>query len=315
MLFIKRITLALILAIIYSPLTLSAESAAEGYIKPFVLAQYVTGTELDKHSKLIRKNLVKAGFQVVGVYSPYPKSEIYSITSPRLKKIAAKTPHGGFGAVIKVSIIETKQGIQVSYNNPAYLGLAYNMGSRLETIQSMLSNSIGFKQEFGGGNGIKADDLPSYNYTFGLEGFDGFMELAEFKSFRQAVAKVQKGLEQGKYGIKQVYRVDIPGKKQVVFGISMQADVQKQPFLNDEYVMSVIDHKTLKRLPHLPYEIMVDDYRVIALHPHFRLAVDFPEMRMFGANSFGKLMDLPYVYEEYFIKTIGGMWPPPNQDW
>jgi uncharacterized protein (DUF3820 family) len=36
---------------------------------------------------------------------------------------------------------------------------------------------------------------------------------------------------------------------------------------------------------------------------------------MFGKHSFGKLMDLPYEYEEYFTRAIGGQWPPPDQDW
>jgi len=310
-----RVIIAVLLAITVNPNLVTAASKQDVYLKPFILAQYVTAVDLDSYSKKIRKNLVNGGFQVVGEYSPYPKSKIYAVTHSQLKKIAAKTPYGGFGAVLKVSLIKTDKGIQLSYNNPAYIGLAYNMGSQLESIQSALKKSIGFKQEFGGGIGIKTEDLPSYNYTMGLEGFDGFMELAEFRSFEQAKRKVQRGLVQGKYGIKQVYRVDIPGKKQVIFGMSMNADVKKQPFLNDEYVMGIIDHKTLKRLPHLPYEIMVNGNKVIAMHPHFRLAVNFPEMRMFGANSFGKLLDLPFAYEEYFIKTVGGQWPPPNQDW
>lgn len=310
-----RIALALILIIVLNPISVPAQPAQNDYIKPFILGQYVTGAELQSYSKRIRKNLIAAGFEIVGEYSPYPKSKIYIITSLFLKKEASKTPHGGFGAVLKVSIVETDKGIQVSYNNPAYIGLAYNMGNKLEQVQLALKNSIGFKQEFGGGAGIKERDLPSYNYTFGLEGFEGYMELGEFRNYAEASLKVKRGLEQAKYGIKQVYRVDIPGKKQSVIGISMTANANKQPFLNDAYVMDVIDHTTLKRLPHLPYEILIDNNKVITLHPHFRLAINFPEMRMFGENSFGKLMDLPYVYEEYIIKSIGGDWPPPSQDW
>jgi hypothetical protein len=310
-----RITFALILAIVLNPITVSAKPTQNNYIKPFILGQYVTGAKLVSHGKLLRKKLIAAGFEIVGEYSPYPKSKIYIITSPYLKKVASKTPLGGFGAVIKVSIVKTDKGIQISYNNPAYIGLAYNMDSKLERVQQALKNSVGFKQEFGGGPGIKEHDLPSYNYTFGLEGFDGYMELAEFRSFAEASKKVEQGLKQAKYGMRKVYRVDIPGKKQSVIGISMTANTEKQPFLNDAYVMKVIDHTTLKRLPHLPYEILIVDNKVIALHPHFRLAVNFPEMRMFGANSFGKLMDLPYIYEEFIIKSIGGDWPPPSQDW
>lgn len=311
----NNIAFALILLIVLAPITVFAKPTQNEYIKPFILSQYVSGTELVKHSKQIRNALIRAGFEIVGEYSPYPESKIYIITNSYLKKVAAKSEHGGFGAVLKVSLVSTAKGIQVSYNNPAYIGLAYNLDSKLQPVQEALKNSIGFKQEFGGGAGIKEKDLPGYNYTFGLEGFDGYMELAEFRSYEDAVKKVKKGLEQSKFGIKQIYRVDIPGKKQSVIGVGMMASPKKQPFLNDAYVMNVIDHTALKRLPHLPYEILIVDNKVITLHPHFRLAINFPEMRMFGANSFGKLMDLPYIYEEFLIKSIGGDWPPPNQDW
>nr|NIQ08961.1 hypothetical protein [Gammaproteobacteria bacterium]NIR92669.1 hypothetical protein [Gammaproteobacteria bacterium] len=50
------------------------------------------------------------------------------------------------------------------------------------------------------------------------------------------------------------------------------------------------------------------------MHPHFRLAVNFPDLHMFGEHSFGKLMDLPYVYEEFFTQAVGGKWPP-EQGW
>ena len=68
--------------------------------------------------------------------------------------------------------------------------------------------------------------------------------------------------------------------------------------------------KVVRSTPHLPYELMVNGNKVIALHPHYRLAVNFPDLKMFGKNSFGKLMDLPYVYEEFFTQAVGGKWPP-----
>jgi len=289
--------------------------AEEARLKPFSLAQNVKGISLAKMAERVRNQLSREGFQVVGAYSPYPQSKIFVITTRQLKSIAARTRLGGFGAVLKVSLVDNGKSIQISYNNPHYLGLAYNMGDKLDGIKRKLDHAIGFIKDFGGGEGIEADKLSDYNYTFGLEGFDGYMDLAEFRSFEQAIRKVESGLKKGRFGIKKVFRVDVPGKKQVLFGLSMQADTFKQPFLNDEYVMKIIDHKILKRLPHLPYELLVDGNKVIALHPHFRLAINFPEMHMFGEHSFGKLMDLPYAYEEYIIKSVGGEWPPPEQDW
>jgi hypothetical protein len=137
------------------------------------------------------------------------------------------------------------------------------------------------------------------------------MELAEFKTHQQALDMVEKGLDRKFKQISKVYRIDIPGKSQSIFGLSLNNDVKDEKFLSDKYVMSVIDYRELRRSAHLPYEIMVTGNRVIMLHPHFRLAINFPDLRMFGGNSFGKLMNLPYIYEEFFIQMVGGQWPRP----
>ncbi len=312
---VKYITglLALAMSLMVQP-TLAAISANH-YLKPFILGQNVSGISLDRLAQKVRGKLTSQGFQIVGTYEPYKGAKILVVTNKELKKIAAKTPLGGFAAVLKVSFADTGKGIQVSYNNPAYLGLAYNLNNKLENISRKLKAAVGYIKPFGGGKGIKESDLPTYNYSFGLEGFTGYMELGQFKTFEEATHSIETGLARGKYGITEVFRVDLPGKDIALFGLSLKADVNEHPFLNDEYVMNIIDYRPLKRLPHLPYEILVRGGEVLALHPHFRLAINFPDLHMFGANSFGKLMDLPYEYEEYFIKAIGATWPPPGQDW
>ncbi len=307
----KQKVIISVVAIVFVLLGSQSFAAEEVRHKPFILAKIVSGVSMDKLANKVRRQLTAGGFEVVGTYEPYPKARIYIVTNKELKRIAAGTEYGGFGAVLKVSLWESEKGIQISYNNPTYIGLAYNMGSRLEKVKAGLKRSVGFTRYFGGGEGIRESKLPGYHYTFGLEDFYGFMPLGEFSSFKQALRKVETGLAKGTYGIKKVFRVDIPGKKEALFGVSLNADVKKQPYLNDKFVMEVIDSKELKRLPHLPYEILVKGSKVIALHPHYRLAVNFPEMRMFGPHSFGKLMDLPSVYEEYFRKAVGGTWPPP----
>jgi len=156
--------------------------------------------------------------------------------------------------------------------------------------------------------------LGDYNYAFGLEGFNGFMDLAEHKSHKAALSFVEAGFNKDLKGMKKVYRIDIPGKKQSIFGISLTNDTKDQKFLNDSFVMDIIDNKELRRSAHLPYELMVDNKRVIIMHPHYRLAINFPDLHMFGKHSFGKLMDLPYVYEEYLVQLAGGTWPIPEDE-
>ncbi len=287
-------------------------------LKPYSLAFKAKGG-MAAIAAGVEAKLKKAGFQIIGTYQPYRTARIYAITSDELKQRAAKTDYGGFGAVIKVAVTEVanKPGsreVQVSYNNPNYIGLAYNMKTPMQDIKNQLKKSVGFVQDFGGGEGIEEKHLPDYNYTFGLEGFYGFFEFVNHGSYQKALREVEKGLATNTFGIGQVYKLKIPGKQQTVYGLSLQSDVEEQPFLNDQFVMEVIDHQLPRRTPHLPYEIMVDGGKVIAMHPHFRLAVNFPDLHMFGEHSFGKLMDLPYVYEEFFTQAVGGKWPP-EQGW
>jgi len=296
-----------------------AVSAEKEKLKPFSLA-LKTNAAMPAVVANVQGKLKQAGFQIIGSYQPYPSAKIFIITSNELQREAAKSKYGGFGAVIKVAVTEvkTKAGtreVQVSYNNPNYLGLAYNMNTGLEDTKQQLRDALGFVKDFGGGAGVEASKLPEYNYTFGLEGFHGFMEIANFGSYQNALRKVEEGLTTNRFGIGQVYKLSIPGKQQTIYGLSLHANVKEQPFLNDQYVMGVIDYHPLRSTPHLPYEIMVNGGKVTALHPHFRLAVDFPDLHMFGEHSFGRLMNLPYVYEEFFIKTVGGKWPPGGDDW
>jgi len=297
-------------------LFISSVSAAEKNVilKPFTLAKIYTGKNLSQVATIVNDQLIKAGFKVVGIYEPYTTTKIYIVTDKTLLNTAAKTEFGGFGATIRVSVTEKNNQIQVVHNNPTYMGLAYNMKGRLNSTRQLLAKTLGYEKDFGG-EGIESNKLPDYNYAFGLEGFKGFMDLAEHKSHKEALKAVEAGFAKGLKGMKKVYRVDIPGKKQSVFGIGLTSDINDQKFLNDKFVMDIIDSKDLRRSAHLPYELMVVDKRVIIMHPHFRLAVNFPDLRMFGKHSFGKLMDLPYVYEEFFIQLAGGTWPIPEEEY
>ncbi len=281
-------------------------------LKPFSLAKIYSNSQIATVSTKVTKQLVDAGYQIVGVYEPYQNTKIFIITDNALLKAAKKSKYGGFGAALRVSITQYAQDVQVVHNNPTYIGIAYNMKDYLSSTRTKLAKTLGYVKDFGG-KGIDSRELGDYNYAFGLEGFNGFMELAEHKSHKAALQFVERGFGRELKDMKKVYRINVPGKQQSVFGVSLKNDTKDQKFLNDRFVMDIIDSKELRRSAHLPYEIMVSGKRVFMMHPHFRLAINFPDLHMFGKHSFGKLMDLPYVYEEYFIQLAGGVWPIPEE--
>ncbi len=293
----------------------SANSAQKNVLlKPFTLAKIYKNSSHVQVAVKIKKQLTAAGFKVVGTYEPYKTVKIFIVTNNTMLKTAAKSKFGGFGAAIRISITQMKNDVQVVHNNPTYMAIAYNMKSYLSSIRQKLAKTLGYVKDFGG-KGILSNELGDYNYAFGLEGFSGFMDLAEHKSHKAALKFVEAGFGRNLKNMKKVYRIDIPGKQQSIFGISLKNDQKDQKFLNDEYVMEIIDDKGIRRSAHLPYELMVVGKRVIIMHPHFRLAINFPDLHMFGKHSFGKLMDLPYIYEEFFIQLAGGVWPIPEEDY
>ena len=310
--FIKISSIIFISLFLFSTPVNSAEKSV--LLKPFALAKIYKNSTLSQVSEKVKKQLTTAGFKVVGAYEPNKTVKIFIVTNSSLLKTAAKSKFGGFGAAIRISVTQVKRDVQVAHNNPTYMAIAYNMKSYLSSTRQKLAKTLGYVKDFGG-KGIASDELGDYNYAFGLEGFNGFMDLAEHKSHKAALKFVEAGFKRSLKDMKKVYRIDIPGKKQSVFGLSLKNDKQDQKFLNDGFVMDIIDDKELRRSAHLPYELMVIDKRVIIMHPHFRIAINFPDLRMFGKHSFGKLMDLPYIYEEFFIQLAGGVWPIPEEDY
>lgn len=309
--FSKAYSILLVFVILFSSSVYAAETNI--LLKPFTLAKIYSNSTLQQTSIKVKRQLTNAGYKIVGIYKPNKTINIFIVTNSRILKTAAKSKYGGFGGAIRVSLTQVKNDVQVAHNNPSYMAIAYNMKGYLGATRKKLAKTLGYVKDFGG-KGIPLKELSDYNYALGLEGFSGFMDLAKHKSYKAALRSVEAGFKKNLKGMKKVYRIDIPGKSQSVFGISFTDDVKDQKFLNDSFVMDIIDHKKLRRSAHLPYELMVDNKRVIIMHPHFRLAINFPDLHMFGKHSFGKLMDLPYVYEEYLVQLAGGTWPIPEDD-
>ncbi len=271
--------------------------AADQLLKPYLLGFSGPGTMEAKLSE-VKAALEQKGFQVVGEYSPYAGAQVVVATNEALKAAAARSGFGAYGAVVRVSVTTAGKELQVASTNPRYFAAAYRMKDDLSDIAAALEQAIGRTAEFGSKDGMTAAKLRKYHYMVMMPYFDDQVKLATFPSQDEALAAVEAGLAAKKSGASKVYRVDLPGKKESVIGVSLAEGDGA-----DAAIMKVIDIGELKHTPHLPYELVVSDGSVYMLHGKFRIALDFPDLTM---GTFMKISGAPSAIEEKLKAAAGG---------
>jgi hypothetical protein len=295
-----------ILVVFFCVLSVGGAMAAD-FLQPFVLASKTTG-DVGSVATAVKGKLTAAGFEIVGEYSPYAGADIIVVTSDALKSAAAKSERGGYGAAQRVAVTKNGDDIEVSYTNPVYMAAAYRMASDLADVRAKLEGALGAESDFGSEKNLTADDLRKYHYTVMMEYFDDPSELAEYDSHAEAVKAVETALAAGAGGTAKVYRIDIPGKEETVFGVSMKG-VNAEDCSGDEFIMSRIDKSTPRHTAHLPYEILVNGNEAEALYGRFRIAINWPHLPMVASNTGGtffSIMCSPNAIEEALIKASGG---------
>ncbi len=281
--------------------------SAGDQLEPFILAYKANG-DIQTVADIARSKVEEAGFQVVGSYSPYPGAIIIAITDDDLKKAAASSDFGGYEAGQRVAMTQVGSEVQVSYTNPVYFANAYRISDMSGAIAALnsLESALGKSASFGTGDErLDAADLRKYHYMFGMEYFDDPSELAEYDSYSEAIAAVEKGLAERRGDASKVYRIDIPGKDETVFGVALGGS----DCSGDEYIMSRIDKSPLRSTAHLPYEILVSDGDVYALYARFRIAISWPNLPMLQSDTgatFFSIMCAPGAIEDVLIKVAGG---------
>jgi len=280
---------------------------ADDYLMPFVLAGTSSG-DVASVSSEVKSKLTAAGFQVVGEYSPYAGANIIVVTNDALKNHAAKSDFGAYGAMVRVSVTKNGDKTEVAYTNPVYMAAVYRMASDLSDIRAQVQGALGAEKDFGSEKNLTAEDLRKYHYTVMMEYFDDPSTLAEYDSQAEAVKAVEDSLAAGKGGTAKVYRIDIPGKDETVFGVALKGK-GKDDCSSDEYIMSRIDKATPRSTAHLPYEIVVSDGTAYALFARFRIAINWPHLPMVASSTgatFMNIMCAPGAIEEALIQASGG---------
>jgi hypothetical protein len=281
---------------------------AEDVLMPFVLA-YKTSGDVNAVASEVKGKLTGAGFEVAGEYSPYDGAHIIVVTNAALKAHAAKSEFGAYGAAQRVSVTKNGDAIEVVYTNPVYMAAAYRMAGDMADIRAQLEGALGAEMDFGSEKNLTAKKLRKFHYTVMMEYFDDPSELAEYDSQAEAVKAVEAALAAGKGATSKVYRIDIPGKDETIFGVALKGK-DADDCSSDAFVMGRVDKASPRSTAHLPYEIVVSDGTAYALYARFRIAINYPHLPMVaapeGKGTFFKIMCSPGAIEEALTLAAGG---------
>jgi len=279
--------------------------AADTTYQPFILAA-TSEADLEEQTAFTIAALENAGFTVVGQHVPREGANVIVVTSPELLALAAVSPKGGYGAAQRVSVVATDTGTQTAFVNPLYIQYAYRMQADMQPVYDQLTSTLGMQEAYGAEKKMTAKKLGKYHYMVGMQRFDDPYELGTFDSHEAAVQAVEAGLAIPDDGLTQVYRVDIPGKEQTVFGVGMKAvgEAKEELDIDEAHQLQIVDFEGPAKVAYFPYEILVDGNEVEALHMRFRMAVHFPDLSMMGEHGFTKLMSSPGATEDVLQETV-----------
>jgi len=277
-------------------------------LKPYILGATFSGNISDANN-LVKAGLERAGFTVVGEYSPVEDKArwVVIVSHPRLDK-AVKVVGGltGFASTLRVGITVEGDEVNISYTNPAYWGNAYFREDFDKVAGDYGKVDADFKKamagigtakgtSFGSEEGEEIDKLREYHYMFGMPYFDDTNEFGDFDTYEEAIGKIENSLKQGKPGVKMVYRHDVPGTKFTLYGFALTGEDGEGKF------MPKIDIGAPKHTAFLPYELLVKANEVHMLHGRYRIALSFPDLTM---GTFTKIMSTPGNIEDLLKQLV-----------
>lgn len=274
-------------------------SADEPRHKPFVLAWKGAG-ELQAVADSAKGKLQAAGFEVVGSYKPYPTAVVLAVTSEPLRAAVSKHKFGGYAAAQRVTVTQVGGEVQLAFTNPVYMAHAYRLQADLAPVAEKLAAALGKLEEYGPPEGLTGPALRKYHYMVGMEYFDEPTRVGRFGSRAGAAKTIEAGLKAGKGGASLVYRIDLPASDETVFGVALTDGCS-----GDDFLMKEIDAKAVRSTGHLPYEILVSGMDAYALYARFRIAMNFPDLKMMGDHSFMNIRCAPDAIEAALKKVTG----------
>ncbi|MFW6021243.1 MAG: hypothetical protein ACOCPR_04060 [Guyparkeria sp.] len=270
--------------------------------QPFIQGEPLDG-DIDASAEAARDKLAAQGFDVVGDYAPTEGVRVLVVTNDTLLDTAAQSPRGGYGAVLSVALEQTDAGTLVSYQHPQYVAHGYRLESDNEPVFQSLASALGATGYFGA-EPISSANLRTYQYAFGLETFGDPVDLGGFDSFDAADRQIVARADDEARGTELVYRVRIPGRDQVVYGVGMHTDDANA---NGAALVEAVDQDAPRGYAFLPHPVLLDGSEAETLSLRFRMALFYPDLPMMGGDaSFFKLRKAPDAINQLMIDVVGG---------
>ncbi len=283
--------------------------AQETTYKPYIIGTEISNKSLNEVKMNVKEFMPDNGLRFLGEYQPADDSQrwVIAFTSDELIKAASSVGGaGGFALVLKIGITKEGDKIVVSYNNPAYWGMAYlrddfdnvkfhyeALDKKLEKLMSAVGTFKGIP--YGSEKGLEEEDLKEYQYMFGMPDFEDWEVLGEYGSYEEAVAAVDKNLENGVPNVKAVYTMEVKGEQMKLYGMALSGPDGEANFLPK------IDFAVPRHTPFLPYEMLIMGKKVVMLHGRFRIALGFPDLTM---GTFTKIMSTPGDIEDMLENVV-----------
>jgi len=251
-------------------------------------------------STMIKDALVAKGFSYKGSYKPEGKSKFKVLAFTRrdlfITCLKAKD-RGELAAILKVSLIQKGDKVEVSYLNPKYIFYAYLKDvatANKATLDKIVSDfKEGLKvagNEFVGFGGTKtASQLQKYHYMMAMPYFTDPIELKTFSSFEEGKKVIENNLRNKKGDTKLVYSLILSKSNIAVYGVALtnKEDGENKflPIIGEDHIAA------------MPYEIILQGNKATILHGKYRLALHWPKLTM---GEFMKIMSTPGYIEDVF---------------
>ncbi|MFP4640093.1 MAG: hypothetical protein ACOC8M_00640 [Guyparkeria sp.] len=270
--------------------------------QPFVEGKPIESSMEDAVAS-VSEQLAAEGFDVAGDYAPTEGVHVFVVTSDALLATAARSDRGGYGAVLSVALEQDGESVRVSYQDPRYVAHGYRLEDDNEPVFQAIAGALGATGYFGA-EPISEANLRTYQYGFGLETFGDAVDLGELGSFARAQEQIAERATGGDLGTELVYRVRIPGKDQVVFGVALKSDNANA---NGAALVEAVDLEAPRAYAFLPYPILLDGSSAETLNLRFRMALFFPDLPMMGGDaSFFKLRSAPDAINALLLDVVDG---------